>query len=352
MKKMLFIFTILLFYSNCFAQISNDEDYVGYVKSINLPNKRIRFVFPLVYTTNIISQNWISKNKVKKVAYFFNDKLEHESSYTENGDLIQSKSGDGIITTTVYKKTTDGVEKVLTRIYNERNTETQYEKKNNKGQYVNLKKMFNGGLANNLMIFYNDDDKIIKTIRYNGDKLVAESEFEYTNKLINSYKLFDYNITTNNSLSEDTKYKYDENNNCILIETNSYFGQKKLVYNFDYENGLLIKETSKINEGNLVLINEIFYEYDSEKRLVEVIEVNDLKKSIIKILYNKAGKIETLLITGDRLASSSFFPLQLYTENAIQKIEVSYDDRNNLVDYKTFINGELRNKEHYDIEYY
>lgn len=280
--------------------------------------------------------------KIKKVRYENNQpESSLELRYDENGNEIESK---------YEKRNLKNVLSFTESTYNSQNRLIQVQSKTKKLDdiEINLTKKYN----------YKDDQLIEKKI-YQGKNNAQIDSFFYHNKLLVQHKL----IYTQAIYAFENSYAYDHKGQLILKETRSFDkdkGTKELTgkTEYTYGKGKLIAVTELLAK-NLIKKEHVrtFYSYNSNDQLATMrVEYNSFYR---EVKYEYTGeKISTIKVisNSDNNAYLKFWVAtygNVISEFPFQYQEkLTYDDKDNLISKKIFLNEEPIREILYHIEYY
>ncbi len=353
-NKNFFLCLFAFLFVQTYAQKYHDNDFSGYVNYTNIPLVNVRFN-PLLFDYVLNREpEYYSGNKIKKITYLLDGQLSQSVEYDKDGNVKESffKSGSKYLTS----KNKDEI--VTIEYINNKENFISSKKITPEGKLIRIKNQYavskNDSTVNK---FYYENNKIIKKEQYFNNKIQRKSEFKYDKNLLINIVNTDYVVQVQPkqiSESENITYKYDANGNCISIENINYFGVLKNKHFFTYNNqNKLVKEIYSLNEGVGSQVDEGFieYGYDNKNRVSKIIEKNKQKASSAVILYGENNKIKSVTINCDS-CYSTYFPISFYPNKMINIYDFKYDEKENMIEMSNTINGELRNKTEFAIEYY
>ncbi|MCW3162011.1 hypothetical protein [Chryseobacterium oryctis] len=355
MGKNILIWFCIVFFVQSYAQKYSDKDFIGYVNYTNIPLVNVRFN-PLLFDHVLDREpEWYSKNKIKKITYLMDGQFYQSFQYSRDGNVVESNYEKGSKYLTSKNK-----DEIITIGYNNDKENTIVSKKMTpdgkllriKSQYATTK---NDSTINK---FYYENNRIVKKEQYFNNKIQRKSEFKYDKNLLVNMINMDYAIQVQPNQTRESDniiYKYDSQNNCISIEGVRYFGVLKDRHFYKYSSkNKLLREDYILNEGKGSEINEgsIEYAYAEKDRLSKISESNKSKASVTQIIYGDNNKVKSIIINCDNGCYSTYFPINFYPGKITCVYDIKYDDKNNMIEINNTLNGQLKNKSEYIIEYY
>ncbi len=353
MNKSVFLICSLLFIHS-FAQKYDDKDFLGYINYIQISSVNVRFN-PLLFEGILDrEQDWYAKNKIKKITYLFNEKFSQSTSYAQDGSIAESSFNSG--SKNIISKNKNEVRTV--EYNNGKENFVSVKKMSSDGKLLSMKNQYTSSKKDSTVTrFYYENAKIVNKEQLFNNKLQRKSEFKYDKNLLTKLVGTDYVMQVQPNQTheaENVNYKYDDAGNCILIERSHYFGVLKNRHIFTYNNqNKLIKEVYTLDQGEGSKTNEgtIEYDYNANNKIIKIIEKNQQKNSHTEVLYSKNDKVDTVTITCES-CYSTYFPINFYPGKMTNVYNFKYDDRGNLTEIINTVNGELKSRTQYLIEYY
>lgn len=354
MHKDILIWVCLLFFTRSYTQKYNDKDFIGYINYKQIPLVNVNFN-PLLFDYVLNREpEWYSKNKIKKITYLLDGQFNQSVQYLEDGNVVESNYSGG----SKYITSKNKNEIITTQYNNNKEIFIISNKIATDGKLIRIKNQYATSKNDSTVTkFYYENNRIIKKEQYFNNKIQRKSEFKYGKNVLTSMINTDYVTQVQPGQtheSENVVYKYDDNENCISIERTHYFGILKNKHSFTYNNQhKLIKENYVLDVGMGSQTNEgeIEYVYDDKNRINKIFEKNKQKASTADILYGENNKVILITINCSS-CYSTYFPINFYPGKMTNVYSFKYDGKGNMIEMNNTVNGELRNKTQFIIEYY
>ncbi len=276
------VFTFFGFSCKNHKCTTGEKEFYGKVKTIREKMYEAEIVNGEIKTGKVIGSFYdnyqtVYDNKGQKTQqdlYYFNDNLcyRYLFIYTKNGLLKEKQilDSDGkSLYKYIYKYDENGNETEQNIVYHDgslmNKTKAQYSK-----DLLMMKTFFDdkGNITTSNEYYYNQDNKLIRFIIYEGSKKLISSRYEYTYDKKGN-RLSEELYYSNDSLGHRCTYTYDSRGNILEEMQYNQSGMlfSKIVYRYNSEGKII--ETSHYNENN-TLSSQYIYKYNDKGMLVEM----------------------------------------------------------------------------------
>lgn len=193
---------------------------------------------------------------------------------------------------------------------------------------------YSDGSEDVIHFHYDDSGRLVEKVTIDGDGNTEEKEiFEYEGNRVVSEKMFDEEL----NLVSQKDYQYDKEGRVIKSNSWDKEDEMKIDVENEYdEKGNLVRSRRFMNDR---LIDRNNYSYDEKNRISKVVEESERGVFTFKTLYDErdnAVKQEILDASG----------------KVVNSVEREYDEHNNVLQSRVFIDGQNRTYSQNYILYY